>query len=239
MNALGVIFARGASKRLPRKNVKPLGGLPLVGWSCRAAVASQIDRVVLSTEDSEIARIGKENGADVPFIRPDELAADFADDIDIALHALEKAEAHYSEHFDVFVLIQATTPFVRPEHFNACLDRLSAGDVNCVFTARHAEDHPRWTWALGADGRVTPYIDTPLKAEEQHGQNLTPAMYPTGAAWAINTSALKEQKAVYSAPLAITEMSWETAVDIDDERDWAIAEAVMSNYGITPVANSF
>lgn len=166
--ALGVVLARGSSKRLPRKNVRPLAGLPLVAWTCRAAMASKLDRVLLSTEDAEIAEIGRAAGIDVPFTRPAELAEDFARDTDILLHAVDRAERIYNERYRTVVLIQATTPFVRPEHFDACLDRQLSGGLNCVFLARKVEDHPRWMWTADDDGRADPFMTGVLSADEQH-----------------------------------------------------------------------
>src|SRR5262245_14661230 len=100
-SSLGVIVARGASKRLPRKNLRPLLGLPLVAWSVRAALASRLDRVVVTTEDPEIAEVARREGADVPFMRPEELAADYARSDDILLHALAATEADDGRGYDV------------------------------------------------------------------------------------------------------------------------------------------
>ena len=235
MKSLGVVLARGASKRLPRKNVRPLAGLPLVAWTCRAAMASRLDRVILSTEDAEIAGIGRDQGIDVPFVRPAPLAEDFARDVDIVLHAVDACQAHYDETYDVVVMIQATTPFARPEQFDACVDRLAADDLSCVFTARDVEDHPRWAWSVDSSGEAQLYIRESLSPAEQHGQNLPAAFYPTGAAWAVRVAAMREQRAVYCAPLGLIEVPWETAVDIDDERDWMIAEAVARHYSMAPI----
>jgi len=234
--ALGVVLARGASKRLPRKNVRPLAGLPLVAWTCRAAMASSIDRVILSTEDAEIAEIGRAAGVDVPFTRPAELAEDFARDTDILLHAVDSAERIYNERYRTVVLIQATTPFVRPEHFDACLERQSGGALNCVFLARKVEDHPRWMWTADEQGHAEPFMAGALSADEQHSQNLRPVYYPNGAAWAIDLATLRQREEVYCGPLGLVEVPWEFSVDIDDARDWAVAEAVATECKIEPVA---
>lgn len=233
--ALGVVLARGSSKRLPRKNVRPLAGLPLVAWTCRAAMASKIDRVILSTEDAEIAEIGRAAGIDVPFTRPAELAEDFARDTDILLHAVDSAERIYNETYRTVVLIQATTPFVRPEHFDACLDRQLNGGLNCVFLARKVEDHPRWMWTAEDDGRAAPFMTGAMSADEQHHQNLRPVYYPNGAAWAIDLATLRAREEVYCAPQGLVEVPWEFSVDIDDARDWAVAEAVAAECKIEPV----
>src|SRR5262245_23004085 len=121
MLSLGIIFARGGSKRLPRKNVKPLLGLPLVGWMCRAAAASTLSRAIVSTEDDEIAAICEENSVAAPFRRPAALANDFASSPDILLHAIEAMERIDGRRYDVAALLQPSTPFALPEHIDACL----------------------------------------------------------------------------------------------------------------------
>ncbi|WP_425403021.1 cytidylyltransferase domain-containing protein [Hwanghaeella sp.] len=234
--SLGVVVARGASKRLPRKNVRPLAGLPLVAWTCRAAMASKIDRVILSTEDAEIAEIGRAAGIEVPFTRPVALAEDYARDTDILLHAVDSAEEIYNERYRTVVLIQATTPFVRPEHFDACLDRQLSGGFNCVFLARKVEDHPRWMWTADDAGQAEPFMTGSLSADEQHSQNLRPVYYPNGAAWAIDLKTLRAREEVYCAPLGLVEAPAEFSVDIDDARDLAVAEAVAAECKIEPVA---
>ncbi len=235
-DSLGVVLARGGSKRLPRKNVLPLAGTPLVAWTCLAAMASKIDRVLLSTEDTEIADIGRSVGIDVPFTRPVELAEDFARDTDILLHAVGEAERIYNERYRTVVLIQATTPFVRPEDFDACLEKQLHGNFNCVFLARKIEEHPRWMWSVSPDGAATPYSKHALSADEQHSQNLDTVYYPNGAAWAIDLAALKARQEVYCSPLSLVEVPWEHSVDIDDKRDWAIAETVARENNINPAS---
>jgi CMP-N,N'-diacetyllegionaminic acid synthase len=234
VTCLGVILARGASKRLPRKNVRELCGTPLVAWSCRAALASSIDRVIVSTEDAEIAAIASYNGVAAPFERPAALAADFADDIDILIHALDACEQLFAERYDEIILIQATTPYVQPGHFDACLNKLREGNYACVFSARKVEDHPRWVWTTDSEDRARPFMGRPLSQDEHHGQNLTPAFYPTGAAWAARVAPLRDQRAVYCEPLGLVETDWRHAIDIDDERDWMFAEAVGRAYEMTP-----
>src|SRR5215472_15027703 len=124
--SIGIILARGSSKRLPRKNVKPLLGTPLIGWMIGAALASRLDRVIVSTEDAEIAEISRAHGADVPFRRPDELAADYASSEAILKHALEAVEKAEGKRYDICVTLQPTTPFVAPADIDGCLAALEA-----------------------------------------------------------------------------------------------------------------
>jgi len=106
---LALIPARGGSKGLPRKNIKPLLGKPLIAWTIEQSLASKyLDKVVVSTEDKEIAEISKKYGAEVPFIRPKELAKDDTPSIDVVLHAIDFLEK--KELFNIIVLLQPTSP---------------------------------------------------------------------------------------------------------------------------------
>ena len=238
MRTLGVVLARGASKRLPRKNVRDLRGLPLVAWSCRAVMASRIGRVVLSTEDSEIAEIGRRQGIAVPFVRPAALAEDFARDVDIVLHAVRACQELYDEHYDVVVMIQATTPYMRARHLDSCVERLDRGGLACVFTGRRVKEHPRWMWTAGDDGVARPYAAGRLSADEQHGQNLGAVYYPTGAAWAVRADEMARQDAVYCDPTGLVAMEAEFSIDIDTAEDWAVAETIGELHRIAPESPS-
>lgn len=109
MFALGVIPARGGSKRLPGKNIRPMAGKPLIAWSIGEANKSQLDLVIVSTDDQKIAEVSKEWGADVPFIRPKELATDEAKSVDVMIHAARWCEEHL-EQPDFIFLLQPTSP---------------------------------------------------------------------------------------------------------------------------------
>lgn len=235
MKNIGVILARGASKRLPRKNLHLLGGLPLIAWTCRAACASTIDRVIVSTEDSGIAEIAKSHGVDVPFIRPNELAEDYARDVDIVLHAVDAAQHYYGEMYDTVTVIQSTSPFVRPEHIDACIRRYSKGDSSCIFIARKVQDHPRWTWIADDEGNARPFIGEALTADEQHSQNLVKLFYPTGAAWVANIEEVRAQDTIYCGPIGLVEIPWEYAIDVDEIYDLLIAETLAKHFSILPI----
>ena len=114
MRSLGIIQARGASKRLPRKNVKLLNGAPLISYAVRTALASTLDRLIVTTEDDEIAELARRYGADVPFRRPQHLAADYASDEDILVHALDFCRDQEKRDYDIIVKLHPTTPFALP-----------------------------------------------------------------------------------------------------------------------------
>ena len=113
---LAIIPARGGSKRLPRKNILPLGGKPLLGWTIDAAnQCEHIDRVIVSTEDAEIAEVSKKFGCEIPFYRPHELSTDETTTLDVVLHLLDELEKA-DEHYDYVVLLQPTSPLRTAEH---------------------------------------------------------------------------------------------------------------------------
>jgi CMP-N,N'-diacetyllegionaminic acid synthase len=236
MNSLGVIVARRASTRLPDKVLKSLLGTPLIGFATRAAAASRLDRVIVSTEDEEIAEVAQFYGAEFCFRRPIELAADYAEDHEIILHALDWAEQDAGQTYDVVVLIQSTTPFMLASHIDNCLDVLAASDANCCFTARAVREMPHWMFVARSDGSAETLLSGHLEGSRQHTQHLLPAFLPTGAAFAIRTEALRDQQHIYATPLRMSEMEESRSIDIDEPIDLVMAEAIGAHYGfsVTP-----
>lgn len=231
MKSLAVIVARGASKRLPRKNAKPLLGVPLVAWSIRAALASKVDRVVVTTEDEEIAVISRSYGADVPFMRPEELAADFARSDDILLHALDATEADDGKSYDVVVYIQPTTPFLLPRDIDSAVDVVARGEAACCFTAREATEPPWWMFTEDEKGQARPFIQGRIEGDREHSQKLKKVYFPSGAVWALDCKAFREQHRIYCEPLRMVMMEYERSIDIDDEVDWIVGEALGQSFG--------
>lgn len=127
---LGVIPARGGSKRLPRKNIKPLAGKPLIAYTIEAAKkAGRLTDFLVTTEDPEIKEIAQSFGAPVPFTRPQELAGDDIRNIDTVFHAMTFMEKHKAISYDILVLLQPTCPIRRPEHIDQAVDRLWQSDL--------------------------------------------------------------------------------------------------------------
>ncbi len=235
MRSLGVICARGSSKRLRGKNIKPLNGVPLIGYMCQAALASRIDRVILSTEDDGIAAIAQQYGVEAPFRRPTELAADYATSPDIVGHALDWVERQEGKAYEVLVLLQPTTPFVLPVHIDACLHAVTKKDgMASCFTARKVTEPPQWMFTLNDDGTARPLLGRAIEGEQEHSQKLSPCYFPTGAAYAVRVDALRKQKRIICDPASIVEMDLERSVDIDEPLDWLIAESIGRFYGFAP-----
>lgn len=233
MRALGVILARGGSKRLPRKNLLPLNGRPLIAYMIGAARASKLDRIVVSTEDDEIAEVARREGGDVPFRRPPALAEDYAQDSDILLHAHDTVAAQEGRGYDILMHLQPTTPFVLPETISACAEALRATEANCCFAARIVSEPPQWMFTRRADGTAVPLLDKRVEGDAIHTQKLDRPFFPAGAAYAVRTEVLRREKTLFVAPLRIAEMDPLRAIDIDEEIDLIFAEIVAKRYGFT------
>lgn len=226
MRSLGIIVARAASKRLPLKNLKPLLGHPLVAWSLRAALASRLDRIILSTEDERIAEVGHKYGVDIRYRRPLSLAEDFAGSEEIAEHALDWAEADEGQRYDVVTILQPTTPFVEPSTIDACLAEVQvAGCMGCI-TARVCAEPPAWLFRLDESGFATPWLEGEVRGAREHSQFLERLYIPTGAVYANRVDVIRTQRTHIGRPLRFVLMERERAVDIDDEFDFVMAEAL-------------
>ena len=235
MRSLGVIVARRSSKRLPGKNLLPVGDLPLVGWMARAAAASLVGRLVVSTEDDEIAAVCEANGAAAPFRRPEALAADFASSPDIVGHAIDAMNAIDGVVYDTCVLMQPTTPFVLPEHIDACLLALDELNAVCAFTVRQTEEPPEWMFRYNGGQIAKPLFDKPIEGDQEHSQHLPKAYFPSGAAYAFRVDAMRAQKRIICDPATMVVMDKARSVDIDDPFDLAYAQLIARENRFEPV----
>ncbi len=231
MKSLGVIVARGGSKRVLRKVLRPLAGHPVIAWMVRAALNSGLDRVVLSTEDGEIAAMAESYGVDVPFRRSEALARDDTRNDAVLLDALNRLETE--TQYDAVVLLQSTAPFVRPDQIDACVARLAESNANCVFAARAVREPPEWMFRELPDGSATRLLGGELIGADQLTQSHQRVLIPAGSVWAVRTQALRERTAVYAPPLQMVEVPPECAVDLDEELDFLVAEATAAQFSFT------
>ncbi len=160
MKVLGIISARGGSKGIPGKNLRPLAGQPLLTHMIRAAQrARKIDRLILTTEDSAIAEVGRRCGIEVPFTRPTELANDHATGIDVARHSL-RAMDELGYRADVQVHLFPTCPFVPAETIDALIDLVLGGCDSAMALRRVEHAHPYRLQVFNAEGLVEPLFKT-------------------------------------------------------------------------------
>lgn len=218
-SVVGLIVARGGSKRLPGKNLRPFLGAPLIAHTIAAArAAKRLDRVILSTEDPEIARTATAYGCEVPFMRPAKLAGDDTTSAAVALHALDTLEAQ-GARCGMVVLLQPTSPLRRPQDIDACVGRcLSTGAPACVTITRPATPAAHFG-ALEAGGG----FDREDVARALNGRALA---YLTGACYAIRAPALRAARSFLPAGVTTCEIPWMFGADIDSLEDFLVAESL-------------
>ncbi|HMM80937.1 MAG TPA: acylneuraminate cytidylyltransferase family protein [Pyrinomonadaceae bacterium] len=228
MKVLGIIPARGGSKGVPRKNIKVLCGKPLLAYTAESALAaSGLSKVVLSTEDEEIAMIGRELGLCVPFIRPIELAKDSTPTMPVVLHAMEELE-NQGESFDAVCLLQPTNPLRRSEHIDACIELLKQTASDSVVSVLPVPDafNPMWTFWRNADGRIE--LTSGESEPTVRRQELPRAFYRDGSVYVTRSNVLRDQRSLYGRKIQSFEMDPRFAVNIDTKSDWEMAEQLIA-----------
>jgi len=222
MKILALIPARGGSKRLPGKNIKLLGGKPLINWTIDAVQGiPEICEILVSTDSPEIRLVATEAGAHVPWLRPDVHSTDQATLVDVALHALDWYEAE-SGKVDGLLLLQPTSPFRTQTTIKQGIDLFKSQSCLAVIGVSPVHEHPMWTFKM-KDGYLVPYI-------ENHGigirsQDLEPVLVVNGGFYLISPVELRKNKSFLnseSIPLLVN--SPQEALDIDTEWEWNIAE---------------
>lgn len=221
---LAIVTARSGSKRLPGKNLKTLGGKSLLAWTIEAARrAGTIDRTIVSSDDPEIIAAALACGAEVPFIRPRELATDTATSLDVVGHALDSI----GEFFDMFVLLQPTSPLRQTndidEAVRFCLEKGAPACVSVTPTAKP----PQWIYRASADARIVPLTTQDSETAESETVMLNGAIYVAQTDWfRLNQAFISPETVGYLMPR-------ERSVDIDDELDLILAEALLAASGET------
>jgi CMP-N,N'-diacetyllegionaminic acid synthase len=221
LKTLALIPARGGSKGIPRKNIQPLAGKPLIAWTILAALdCHEFDRVVVTTDDEEIADISKLWGAEIPFMRPAELARDETPSMDVVLHAL-----HHLPQFDAVVLLQPTSPLRSKADIEACLAMANAQQADCVVSVSEPTQSPYWMFKLDENGRLNKLLAT---NDITRRQDLPPVYAINGALYFARTDWLLRNKTFLSQETLGYVMSAEKSLDIDTPFDWKLAELLLS-----------
>ena len=220
---IAVIPARGGSKSVPKKNIKPLGGKPLICWSIEAAKNTPaVDRVIVSTESDEIAQVAKSAGAEV-YPRPPHLATDEALVIDALRDLIHRLKGE-NENARVIVLLEPTCPFRSAEDVQGCLEML-AGGLDSVATFKDAALNPHRAWKI--DGGI-PQVFIPGSVPWIPRQQLPKAYQLNGAVYAFRVERLSEHaNSLLFGNTGAVIMPPERSVDIDNEIDFMVAEEVL------------
>lgn len=226
-NIITLITARGGSKGIPRKNLVVVGGKPLIAWTIEAALKSNfVDRVLISTDDEEIAQIAKEWGAEVPFMRPAELAQDNSPHMPVVMHAIDWLNAHESKTFEQIVLLQPTSPLRTSEDIDNALNLLLEKKGDSVVSVSEACSHPYLVKRVSEDGRLEDFMPTPSGYLAR--QHLPPAYALNGAVYVVRRDVLVERQTFYTNRTYAYLMPAERSLDIDTPWDLHLADLILS-----------
>jgi len=176
---LALIPARGGSKSIPRKNIKLMAGIPLIAYSIVAALeAETVNRVVVSTDDQEIAEVARKWGAETPFMRPSEMAGDHSTDLDVFQHALRWFAEHENFHPDICVHLRPTYPVREHGDIDQVVTKLLDNpDVDAVRSVALAPETPFKMWFLGDDQRLSPVVECDIPEAYNQPRQILPRVY--------------------------------------------------------------
>jgi CMP-N-acetylneuraminic acid synthetase len=223
---LGIIAARGGSKRIPEKNLREVGGKPLLAHAVKdAKKAARIDDAIVSTENAEISEVAVEYGGRAPFERPAELATDTATTNEVVEHALDWFEDR-GETFDLVSSIPVTTPFRTPKDIDKAIDQLRSLDASSVVSVTEFDPPPFWAVDHDKEGYLNPYFDDEYLWSTTRSQEVPTLMRPNGAVFAATVEAFREHVSFYTDQTAGYEMPRERSLDIDEPFDLEIARAL-------------
>lgn len=234
MEVLAIVPARGGSKSVPRKNIRPLLGKPLIAWIIAAAKRSErLTRLIVSTDDPEIAEIARGDGAEVPFLRPAEFSQDLSTDVEFLRHALDWLDAHESYAPEIVLRLPPTSPLTTAAHIDEGIRTLlETPGADAVRPITEVSTHPYKMWTLSADGLwLLPFLPpevTGVTSPHDLPRQLFPTVYrQTGAMDVLWARTLRDLGSTSGRRLAYFFMPPEESVNIDHEIDFAIAECLM------------
>lgn len=224
LTPLYIIPARGGSKGIPRKNIKKLAGRPLIDYSIAAALSlAPPERVCLSTDDDEIAAVGRNLGLDMTYTRPPELATDTAGSREVIIDAMDYYE-RCGVAFDCVVLLQPTSPLRTVDDIRRCLDRYTP-DIDMVVTVKEAACNPYYNcFETDADGYLHISKGDGLYTRRQ---DVPPAWEYNGAVYVINPASIRRMPLGAFQRRVPVEMPRNRSIDLDTPMDWLIAETII------------
>ncbi len=227
LRVLGIIPARGGSKGVPRKNLRNLAGKPLLEYTAEAALAStRLSRIILTTEDLEIAEAGRQCGIEVPFLRPESLARDDTPMLPVIRHAVKTLEDS-GDRFDAICLLQPTNPLRRPEDLDNCIRLLDEQEADSVVSMLPVpvEFNPHWVWFSDSNGYLK--IATGEEMPIPRRQDLPAAWHREGSVYVTRRDILIERNTFYGTKMIGYMMDPEKTVNIDTMEDWVRAEKLI------------
>ena len=227
-NIIGIISARGGSKRVPLKNLKGLNGRPLIAYVIKAAQMSRyLRRIIISTDHPEIKKVSLRYGAEVPFKRPKEISGSCSSTL-VIQHAVRFLESREKRRIDIAVTLQPTSPLANSEDIDRCIEMLIRDKgIQSAFSAKATEVPPEWMFRLKKDRRAELCFSGTLRGKRTLRRYLEDIYVPNGAIYATRREALFGENTIISKKTAIYVMPKERSIDIDDETDFKFAEFLM------------
>jgi|TARA_X000000368_G_scaffold418762_1_gene419842 N-acylneuraminate cytidylyltransferase/CMP-N,N'-diacetyllegionaminic acid synthase len=227
MSVLAVIPARGQSKGLPGKNIKPFNGLPLIAHSINVALASKLtDRVIITTDDEEIASISRSYGAEVPYMRPEEIAGDKSTDQEYLRHAIDWFNDH-GESYETIVLLRPTCVFRTSEEIDKGINELLSSDFDCIRGISEVSYSPYWMKKKDGN-RLISFINSEYQYSLR--QSLPEVVQANGAVDVLRSSVIMEHENIYGENIGFLDMDEVSRTDIDTNLDFMIAEFLHQHY---------
>lgn len=225
---LGIIPARGGSKSIPRKNIKPFLGKPLIAWSIESLKkCKDLNRVIVSTDDEEIAAVARQWGAETPFMRPAELAEDTTPTLPVLQHAVQWLKEHEKWEPEVVVLVQATSPGVPAFYIEEGLGLFQKSNADSVISLVEVPGgyNPHWQFTVKEDGKAELFTGVPVKKVIWRRQDLPQTYIRNSAFYIFKTKFLfEDDPSFYGDDVRGLVMDRKYDIDIDTPEDWTTAE---------------
>ena len=226
---LAIIPARGGSKGVPRKNIRMLGDKPLICWTIEAALKScSIDRVILSTDDKEIAEICRPTGIEIPFMRPNELAQDDSLAIDNYLYTMGRMIDEFNYEGDDFLVLLPTVPFRNEDDIDNAVDVFYKNNSDSVISCRELSHPPSWNFEISSAGIINQNNSSVEKLMNRQNSQMPYA--PNGGVYVFKYTLLKEKYNYYTDKTYAYIMPADRSIDIDTETDFKFAEFLAKGF---------
>ena len=220
MNNIAVIPARGGSKRIPRKNIRPFEGKPMVAYAINAAISSNLfEHVIVTTDDEEIAEISRRHGAETPFVRPQELSDDYASTVEVIEHAIKEC-LQQKMKFKKVCCIYPCVPFIKAEYLEGALGLLDSAEAKYCFPVVKYPAAIQRAMKRTSNGRMQSFYP---EYESSRTQDLEPAFYDAGQFYWGSVDSWLGNVGIHNNGVGYVVPDWH-AVDIDTPEDWRKAE---------------
>lgn len=225
MRILYIITARGGSKGVPRKNIREIAGLPLIAYKIITAKKCRFDnRIILSTDDKEIAEIGKMYGADVPFMRPDYLASDSASSMDVVEHTMNWVEENDEQKYDYVCMLEPSSPFMSYLDLDKALEKMIKNDADTLLGMKEVDVNTVFIHSFDENGKLSKFYDAIIGMNSVRRQDQVKEYTMNGCIYIAKWDYFKKNKLFHSVNSIPYIMSEKVSIEIDSELNYEVAK---------------